>query len=300
MMTKKLIVVVGATASGKTALAVHIAKAFNTVVLSADSRQIYKEMSIGTAKPTMQEMEGIPHYFINHRSVKEGYSVGEYEAEAISLLNDLYKTHDTVVMAGGTGLYFDAVCNGLDKFPDISETIREEVRVLYAEKGLTALQDELKIADPLYYETVDLQNPHRLIRALEVCRNTGQPFSSFHQHTRTERFFKVIKIGIDWERDKLYARINRRVELMMEAGLLSEATGLHSLQHLIALQTVGYQEIFGYLNNTISLERAIELIQQNSRRYAKRQLTWLRRDSEIHWFKADNLVAVFDFLSEFE
>jgi tRNA dimethylallyltransferase len=262
-------------------LAIRLAQHFQTAILSADSRQFFREMSIGTAKPSQAELAQAPHYFIDSHSVQEEYSVGQYEREGLALLEELYQDHDPLLLTGGSGLYINALCQGMDEFPNVPEHIRHEVEAAYQQHGISYLQEALKSADPVYCETVDLQNPHRLIRALSVCYSSGQPYSSFRKAGAAARFFRPVYLQLHWPREELYDRINRRVDLMLEAGLEEEARSLYPLKHLTALQTVGYQEFFDYFDGNISREQAIELIKRNSRRYAKRQLTWFRRDG--HW-----------------
>ncbi|MFN7117185.1 MAG: tRNA (adenosine(37)-N6)-dimethylallyltransferase MiaA [Saprospiraceae bacterium] len=293
---KFLIVIGGPTASGKTTFAVQVAQHFNTEIISCDSRQFYKEMSIGTAKPTTEEMQGIPHHFIGHRSITEHYSVGDFEKEALELLYDLFHKCDIVVAVGGSGLYIKALCEGLDKFPDISEEVRHQVRQLYADQGLEGLQKAVQAVDPVYFTQVDRQNPHRLIRALEVSWGSGQPFSSFRQNVMKERFFTPIYIEMQLPREVLYDRINKRVDRMMENGLLDEVKKLYPQRNLTALQTVGYQELFNYLEGAWTLEEAVDKIKQNSRNYAKRQLTWWRRDGFWQEFAPDQVEAAIQWI----
>lgn len=294
---KHLIVIGGATATGKTGLAIALAKHFQTEILSADSRQFYREMSIGTAKPTKKELTAAPHHFINSLSVHQNYSVGDYEREALDLLEKKFQEKDILILTGGSGLFIQAVCSGLDQFPDVSPNIRKDLDLLFEKEGLAALQKELKKSDPHYYEKVDLQNHVRLIRALGVCRASGKPFSSFHQKEKTARTFTPIYILLDWERAVLYERINNRVDLMLDAGLLEEAKTLHEFKHLNALQTVGYQELFEYFEEHFSLEEAIELIKRNSRRYAKRQSTWFRKRADWKKFSPLDLKEIIDFVN---
>lgn len=293
---KYLIVIGGPTASGKTAFAVQIATHFNAEILSCDSRQFYREMNIGTAKPTMAEMQGILHHFIGHRSIAEIYNVGDFEKDAVALLETLYQKYDVVVAVGGSGLYIKALCEGLDTFPDIPENIRQEVRAFYTTEGLENLQNAVQAVDPIYFQEVDQQNPHRLIRALEVARATGQPFSSFRKKVSKERFFMPIYIEMDLPRPVLYERINQRVNVMMANGLLHEVNELFPQRDLTALQTVGYQELFDYLEGKCSLEEAVEKIKQNSRNYAKRQLTWWRRDGFWHKITPDQVEVAIDWI----
>lgn len=283
--TKYLIAVVGPTAIGKTAVSITLANHFKSEILSADSRQFFKEMSIGTAVPSEEELAEVPHHFIKHISITDNYNVGDYERDALQLLEEKFKTHDLLFMVGGSGLYIDAVVKGLDVFPEVNPKIREELQEIYDQKGLEPLQEKLRKLDPDYYQKVDIQNPHRLIRALEVCIESGMPYSSFLGKDKPKRDFEIIKIGLQADRKVLYDRINRRVDFMLEAGLFEEARNLESKKHLNALQTVGYRELFSHFENEISLEKAIEEIKKNSRRYAKRQLTWLRKEERIEWFE---------------
>ena len=280
---KILIVIAGPTASGKTAFSIEIAKALNTVILSADSRQFYKEMSIGTAAPTEEELSQVKHYFVHHISIEDKYDVADYERDALQLLGELFKTHDTVIMTGGSGLFIDAVCNGIDAMPDVSPETREKIQKLYDEGGLKALQDEVQLLDPEYFAIVDRQNPRRLQRALEVCYQTGQPFSSFRKGNAVERDFEIKKYALLWDRRQLIERIDRRVDLMLKQGLLEEAKTLYPKRHLNALNTVGYKELFAYFDGQCTLAEAVEQIKVHTRQYAKRQMTWLRKDSSYKW-----------------
>ena len=278
-----LIVIAGPTASGKTAFAIKVAKALNTVILSADSRQFYKEMSIGTAAPTEEELSQVQHYFVHHISIEDKYDVADYERDALQLLEELYKTHDSVVMTGGSGLFIDAVCNGIDEMPDIKPEIREKVENLLKEEGLKAMQDEIQRLDPEYFAIVDQQNPRRLQRALEVCYQTGKTFTSFRSGNTVKRDFDIKKYALFWEREALIKRIDKRVDLMMEQGLLEEAKSLYPKRHLNALNTVGYKELFAFFDGQCTLAEAVELIKIHTRQYAKRQMTWLRRDVGYQW-----------------
>lgn len=284
-MTKKtLISVVGPTAIGKTALAIKVANHYGTEIISADSRQFFKEMRIGTAVPSQEELASVPHHFIQHKSIFEPYSVGDFEREALSKLEILFKKKDVVVVVGGSGLYVDAITHGLDHFPKIDPEIRQNLNEELAKKGITSLQEQLKALDPDYYNKVDLNNPHRLIRALEVCLGTSAPFSSFLKQSNTsKRPFHTVTLGISAAREIIYDRINLRVDLMMDEGLLQEAIALEKHKDLNALQTVGYKELFQYLKGDIDLETAIGEIKKNTRRFAKRQLTWLRKKEGIIW-----------------
>ncbi len=279
-----LICVVGPTAIGKTKLAIEIAKAFNTEILSADSRQFFKEMTIGTAVPSSEELAAAPHHFIQNKNIFEPYSVGDFETEALQLLDRLFSSKNVVVMVGGSGLYVDAVTKGLDEFPKISKKTREQLNSELEEKGLEALQKELIENDPIYYEKVDHQNPHRIIRALEVIRTSGKPYSSFLNQEKKERSFKTLYVGLTADREKTYDRINKRVDIMMEAGLLEEVEKLEPHKNLNALQTVGYRELFDYLKGNSTLEEAVSEIKKNTRRFAKRQNTWFKKNESILWF----------------
>lgn len=285
---KTLIVIAGPTASGKTAFAIKVAKALNTVILSADSRQFYKEMSIGTAAPTVEELSQAKHYFVHHISIEDKYDVADYERDAIQLLEEIFNTHDAVVLTGGSGLFIDAVCNGIDAMPDVEPEIREKVEEMLAEGGLKVLQDEVQRLDPEYFATVDQQNPRRLQRALEVCYQTGQPFSSFRSGNTVKRDFKIEKFALLWDRQELIERIDRRVDMMMEQGLLEEAKALYPKRHLNALNTVGYKELFAYFDGQCTLKDAVEQIKIHTRQYAKRQMTWLRKDTSYQWIMLED------------
>ena len=289
---KTLIVIAGPTASGKTAFAIKVAKALNTVILSADSRQFYKEMSIGTAAPNAEELRQAKHYFVHHISIEDKYDVADYERDALQLLGELFKTYDAVVMTGGSGLFIDAVCNGIDAMPDILPEIREKVQRHYNEGGLKALQDEVQRLDSDYYAIVDQQNPRRLQRALEVCYQTGKPFSSFRSGNTVKRDFDIKKYALLWDRQQLIERIDRRVDIMMEQGLLNEAKALYPKRDLNALNTVGYKELFAYFDGSCSLKEAVEQIKIHTRQYAKRQMTWLRKDTSYQWVTTDDLEEV--------
>jgi len=283
-----LIVIAGPTASGKTAFAINVAKALNTVILSADSRQFYKEVSIGTAAPTEEELSQAKHYFVHHISIEDKYDVADYERDAIQLLNELFKTHDAVVMTGGSGLFIDAVCNGIDTMPDVEPEIREKIEKILAESGLKVLQDEVQRLDPKYFATVDQQNPRRLQRALEVCYQTGKPFSSFRSGETVKRDFTIKKYALLWDRQELIERIDKRVDMMMEQGLLKEAKSLYPKRHLNALNTVGYKELFAYFDGDCTLNEAVEQIKIHTRQYAKRQMTWLRKDNSYQWIMPED------------
>jgi tRNA dimethylallyltransferase len=293
---KYLIVIAGPTAIGKTSLAIHLAEKFNTEILSADSRQFFKELSIGTAKPTLQEMNGFPHHFIDSHSISEQYNVGKYETEAIALLDRLFETRDTAILVGGSGLYIDAVCKGFDELPEADDAIREKIDLLLTDEGIEALQKMLAQLDPVYYKKVDLNNPQRLSRALEVCVATGKPYSSLREGKIKSRNFNIIKIGLNTDRVRLYQRINDRVDQMMHAGLLKEVKSLIAFKYTNALQTVGYKELFDHLDGKTDLQTAIELIKQNTRKFAKRQLTWFRRDNEVKWFEPEDVDGIAEYI----
>lgn len=284
---KKLIVVVGPTASGKTAAGIALAEHYRTVVVSADSRQFYREMNIGTAKPSADELAAAQHYFIGNLSINDNYTAGKYEKECLALLGNLFKTHDTVVMVGGSGLFIKAVCEGFDEFPDVEPDVRQRLITEFREDGLPALQEKLKKDDPDYYARVDLNNHQRVIRALEIIESTGKPFSSFRKASAAERNFEAIKFAPELPREILYDRINKRVDAMIEQGLVEEVRSLLPWRHLNALSTVGYTELFAYFDGKTDLKTAIELIKQNTRRFAKRQLTWFRKDDGITWIRTD-------------
>ncbi|MBK5213709.1 MAG: tRNA (adenosine(37)-N6)-dimethylallyltransferase MiaA [Flavobacteriaceae bacterium] len=279
-----LICVVGPTAIGKSSLAIKLAKAFSTEIISADSRQFYKEMSIGTAVPSEEELTEVPHHFIQNISIFDTYSVGDFERDALALLEILFNKNNLVVMVGGSGLYVDAVVKGLDTFPEVPSEIREQLNSELDKKGIEFLQNELKTVDAPYYEKVDIHNPHRLVRALEIYRATGKPYSSFLKKEATERDFETLFIGLTAERETIYTRINLRVDQMIEAGLLEEANELLQYKEKNALQTVGYRELFEYFDGNISREVAISEIKKNTRRFAKRQNTWFKKNEAIHWF----------------
>jgi tRNA dimethylallyltransferase len=278
---KQLIVIGGPTASGKTALAIRLAQHFSTAILSADSRQFYREMTIGTAKPTEAELALVKHHFINNLSIHDNYSVGDFEKEAITVLEKLFQTKDVVIMVGGTGLYIKAVCEGLDVFPDTPLSIRQDFEILMAEKGLEYLRNLLKEVDFEYFSEVDIDNPKRVIRALSVWKASGQPFSSFRKGERVNRFFTPQYICLDVQRPLLYERINTRVDKMVAEGLVAEAKILYPFKNLNALQTVGYSELFDSFEGTLSLSEAIDKIKQHTRNYAKRQVTWFKK--EDYW-----------------
>lgn len=290
--------IAGPTAVGKTTLAIEIAIHFGTEIISADSRQFYKEMNIGTAKPTAVELAQVKHHFIDNLSVTDYYTAGMFEKEALKCAEELFKKYPVLVMVGGSGLFIQSFCNGMDEIEPSDLKIREELNNTLTKSGLEYLQERLKVLDPEYYLQVDLKNPQRVIRALEVCISTGKPYSSFRTKTKAERDFNIVKIGLNTSREVLYERINKRVDDMMQAGLLEEVRGLYPDRELNALQTVGYTELFDYLDTKIPLGEAIALIKRNSRRYAKRQLTWFKRDPEIVWFEPSQLQDILNYIHQ--
>ena len=295
-MHKTLVLILGPTGVGKTELSLRVAEHFGSPILSCDSRQIYRAIPIGTAAPTAEEQARVKHYFIATHELNEDYNAGQYERDAIALMEELFHAHDILVMTGGSMLYADAVCNGLDDLPAVPDEIRKEVTRLYQEKGLVWLQSEVQRLDPAYWNEVDRQNPARLIHCVELCLTTGKPYSSLlskkptsnSRQPITNRPFRILKIGLERPREELCDRINRRVEQMIADGMVEEAKAVGSMRHLNSLQTVGYRELFAHFDGEYDLARAIELIQQNSRHYAKRQMTWFRRDNTIHWLNAND------------
>ena len=274
-----LLVISGPTASGKTAAAIHMARLLGTCIISADSRQVYREMKIGTARPTEEELAAAPHYLIGHRSIEDGYSAGEYEMEALAAIQEVHNRHGVAILCGGSGLYIKAVCEGLDELPSVSDAARENANHTYHTGGLPALQKAVMAADPEFYGKADVMNPHRLLRALSFFIETGHKLSSFQTGMARRRPFTPLFIRIEMERSELYSRINDRVDAMLRNGLEEEARQLFEHRHLSPLQTVGYQELFDFFSGLIDREEAIRLVKRNSRRYAKRQLTWFRRDN---------------------
>lgn len=287
---KKLITIVGPTAIGKTALSIKLAQHFNCEIISCDSRQFFQEMEIGTAVPSKEELASAPHHFIQNKSIFENYTVGDFEREAISKLDELFKTNDYTILVGGSGLYVDAILKGFDSFPEIDSSVREEVISNYQKFGLHYLQSKLEELDSNYFKKIQaenpqtLQNPQRMMRFVEVCLGSGKPYSSFLNQKKNVRNFQPIIIGLEAERQEMYDRINLRVDLMMEAGLLEEAQKLYPNKNLNALQTVGYRELFNYFDGEFSLDFAVEEIKKNTRRFAKRQLTWFKRTENVTWF----------------
>lgn len=293
-----LIVVLGPTASGKTDLAVALAKHYSTEIISADSRQIYKGMAIGTAQPDKEQTQSIKHHFIDELQPEEEYTCGRFADEGLHVLDSIFSTHSHAVMVGGSGLYIDALINGLDDLPLRDDNLRNVLSRQLAESGIESLLIELKKLDKDYYEVVDKNNPARVLRAIEVCRLSGRPYSAQRKHSTAERPFDTVKIGLDIPRDILYERINRRVDMMLENGLEQEARKLYPKRQLNSLQTVGYRELFDYFDGKTSYAEAIELIKRNTRRYAKRQLTWFRRDTDIRWFAPDETAQIIGYINE--
>ena len=298
MNKPNLICIVGPTAVGKTDMAIQLAQTFQTEIVSADSRQLYKELEIGTAKPTVNQLNKVPHHFINSLSIHDTYDAGRFEQEALEKLENLFEENNVVLMVGGSGLFVDAVCNGMDKFPMVTPELREKLNEEFNTKGLAVLQEELKEKDPVYYAQADIKNYRRVIRALEVIRTTGLPFSGFRKTAKKERPFNTIKIGLEMDRELLYKRIDQRMDKMIARGLFDEAKQFVPFSKLNALQTVGYKEIFGFLQGDYDLTEAIRLLKQNSRRYAKRQLTWFKKDHTITWFNQDSFKEISGYLSK--
>ena len=286
--SKTLVLILGPTGVGKTELSLRVAEHYGCPILNCDSRQVFKSIPIGTAAPTKDELSRVKHYFIATRELEEDYNAGQYERDALRVLEDLFRTHEVVVMTGGSMLYADAVCYGLDELPAVPAAIRRSVQESYEKHGLTWLQAEVQRLDPNYWEEVDQQNPARLAHCVELSLTTGKPYSSLRTNTRVQRPFRIIKVALERPREELYDRINRRVLQMIEEGLVEEARSVYPKRHLNSLQTVGYRELFACFDGEYDLNRAIELIQQNTRHYAKRQMTWFRRDEDIHWLKAND------------
>ena len=291
-----LIVLLGPTGVGKTSLSLRIAEQFNAPILSADSRQLYKELPIGTAAPTKEEMQKAPHYFVGNLCLKDYYSASLFEEEAITLLSKLHKENPIALLSGGSMLYIDAVCNGIDDIPTVDPELRENLMKRLDTEGIDQLRNELRLLDPVYYNEVDLKNTKRILHALEICLMTGKPYSSLRTKTKKERPFKIVKIGLTRDREELYERINLRVGQMLADGLLEEARKVYPIKGLNSLNTVGYKELFNYFDGTWTLDFAIEKIKQNSRIYSRKQMTWFKRDSEIKWFHPDSEAEIIDYL----
>jgi tRNA dimethylallyltransferase len=295
-----LIVITGPTAVGKTALTIQLASHYGVPIINADSRQIYRELRIGTASPTDEQLSAARHFFVGNKSIDDYYNASMYEQEVIALLDTLFSQHPIQLLSGGSMMYIDAVCNGIDDIPTIRDDIRQQMKRRYAEEGLEALCADLKRLDPEHYETVDLQNHRRVIHALEICYQTGKTYTSFRRQKKKERPFRIVKIGLNRQRDELYERINARVDEMMAAGLVDEARCLLSKRHLNALNTVGYKEMFEYFDGHWTLDEAVERIKGNTRRYARKQLTWFKRDEHVTWFHPQESEAILRYLSQYE
>lgn len=295
MKQKTCIIITGPTAAGKTALAIAIAQHFNTEIISADSRQCFREMSIGVAKPSAEQLQQVHHYFINSHSIHDDVNAAVFEQYALHAADTVFQQHDVVVMVGGTGLYIKAFCEGLDDMPPVSQQVREQITAAFKEKGLEWLQQQVQEHDPLYYSTGEIQNPQRLMRALEVKLATGQSIRSFQQRKSVERPFNIIKTGLELPKEVLHGNIDQRVHEMIAQGLADEVRALVPWRHLNALRTVGYSEMFDYLDGNISLQEAIALIQKNTRQYAKRQMTWFKKDTAIQWFHPAALQEVLSY-----
>ena len=294
----KLFVLLGPTAVGKTALSIKIAKLLGSPIINCDSRQIYKDMSIGTAAPTEEQLAEVKHYFVKILELQQYYSAAQYEEDAINLIGQLSSTHNNLLLSGGSMMYIDAVCNGIDDIPTVAPEIREELKERVHTEGLEKLRNELRLLDPEYYNIVDLKNPKRIVHALEICYTSGKTYTSFRIRKKKERPFQIIKIGLRRERNELFERINKRVDMMMEEGWLEEAKSLYPHRQLNALNTVGYKELFKYFDGTWKLDFAIEKIKKNTRDYAKKQMTWFAHDEDIHWFSPDNEKEILDFISQ--
>ncbi len=295
---KTLIVVLGPTASGKTNVAIRLAKELHTEIISADSRQFYSEIPIGTAAPTSGQLSTMPHHLVGNLSLNDDYNVSLFEQEVLALLKDKFRMHDLMIMTGGSGLYIDAVCKGIDTLPDPDPLLRKTLEERYEQQGIGALQEQLKNLDPEYYAQVDMQNHKRLLRAIEVCLQTGRKYSELRLNKPQKRDFNILKIGLNLPREQLFARINRRTEMMLTGGWLEEARRVLPFRQKNALNTLGYKELFAYFDGKLTLEETIEKIKTNTRRYAKRQLTWFRKDKEIHWFLPEDVEAILRFVKE--
>lgn len=297
-MNKTILLIAGPTAVGKTALSVQLAKHFSTEIISADSRQCFKEIKIGVAKPSAEELQEVQHHFINTHSIHETVNAASFEEYALNAADEIFQQHATAVMVGGTGLYIKAFCEGMDEIPAVDEEIRKQLQHTYQQQGMEWLQQQLQTHDPLFAKEGEMQNPQRMLRALEVVLSTAQSILQFRKGEKRQRDFRVIKSGLELPREELYQRINHRVDVMMQDGLLEEARSVYPLRHLNALQTVGYRELFEYFDGKLSLEKAVDKIKQNSRHYAKRQLTWFKRDAEMKWFHPSQLQEIIQYMNE--
>ncbi len=295
-MHKTLIVLTGPTGIGKTTVGINIAQHFNTEIVSSDSRQIFKELRIGTAVPNKNELAAVKHHFIHSHTITENYNASKYETEAMQLLEKLFQQKDIIVLVGGSMLYIDAICKGIDIMPDVDHEIRNSLNVQLKKEGIESLRLQLKKQDPDYYKIVDLKNPSRIVHALEICLMTGKPYSSFRSNPNKKRPFSIIKIGLNCDRKILHNRINKRVDLMIEMGLEKEAKSVYQQKHLNSLNTVGYRELFAFFDGEIPKEKAIELIKRNSRRYARKQLTWFRKDEKVKWFEPNQTEEIIEYI----
>ena len=295
---KTLIVITGPTAVGKTALCLDIAQHFGIPIINADSRQIYKELKIGTASPTIEQMRRVPHYFVGSLSLHDYYSASLFEQQVLDILQREFEHSDYALLTGGSMMYIDAVCNGIDDIPTVDDATREALKARLSTEGLEPLVEELRRLDPEYYEIVDKQNPRRVVHGLEICLMTGKTYTSFRKREKKERPFRIVKIGLNRDREELYNRINQRVDQMMTDGLLDEAQRLYPMRHMNALNTVGYKEMFAYIDGTWTLEEAVERIKGNTRRYARKQLTWYKKDEQIRWFHPNEIEQIYSYISQ--
>ena len=298
-MMKTLFVIVGPTGVGKTSLCLKVAEHLNTVIINADSRQVFKEIPVGTAAPTKDERKSIRHFFVGNLHINEYYNASKYEQDVLKLLNILFKYKDNVIMSGGSMMYVDAVCKGIDDIPSVDDNIRKTLQERFDKEGLSGISKELALLDPDYYAIVDKNNHKRIIHALEICLSTGKPYSSFRKNTTKERPFRIIKIGLNMDRQRLYERIDLRVEQMIHDGLIQEALNVYEYKNLNALNTVGYKETFEYLDGLCTLDNAIFRIKSNTHKYCRKQLTWFRRDPNIHWFSPDNIEEIINYINTF-
>lgn len=293
---KSLVILLGPTAVGKTTLSLNVADKFNSPIISSDSRQLYKGLNIGTAAPSLEQQERIKHYFVACLELTDYYNASKFEEDVLNLLSQLFNTHDVVVMTGGSMMYIDAICHGIDELPTIDETLRKDLLNLYENQGLEPIRNQLKLLDPIFYNQVDLKNYKRVIHALEVCLMTGKPYSSFRTNKRKKRPFEILKIGLNREREELYERINQRVDIMINEGLIEEARGVYPYRNLNSLNTVGYKELFKFFDGEWELDFAVEKIKQNSRIYSRKQMTWFKRDKEINWFHPEEEELIIQFI----
>lgn len=296
---KTLFVIVGPTGVGKTSLCLKVAEHLNTVIINADSRQVFKEIPVGTAAPTKDERKSIRHFFVGNLHINEYYNASKYEQDVLKLLNILFKYKDNVIMSGGSMMYVDAVCKGIDDIPSVDDNIRKTLQERFDKEGLSGISKELALLDPDYYAIVDKNNHKRIIHALEICLSTGKPYSSFRKNTTKERPFRIIKIGLNMDRQRLYERIDLRVKQMIHDGLIQEALNVYEYKNLNALNTVGYKETFEYLDGLCTLDNAIFRIKSNTHKYCRKQLTWFRRDPNIHWFSPDNIEEIINYINTF-